>query len=69
MFLPHYCAIHLKEMSFNFTVYIFMYSRLEIATILVAYAPEMQSVRLQNIFGSICASANNCCGVTSSVLC
>ncbi len=23
MFLPHYCAIHLKEMSFNFTVYIF----------------------------------------------
>ncbi len=25
MFLPHYCAIHLKEMSFNFTVYIFTY--------------------------------------------
>ncbi len=25
MFLPHYCTIHLKEMYFNFTVYIFIY--------------------------------------------
>ncbi len=25
MFLTPYCAIHLKEMSFNFTVYIFIY--------------------------------------------
>ncbi len=25
MFLPHYCAIHLKEMSFNFTVYIYLH--------------------------------------------
>ncbi len=25
MVLPHYCAVHLKEMYFNFTAYIFIY--------------------------------------------
>ncbi len=25
MVLPHYCAVHLKEMYFNFTAYIFLY--------------------------------------------
>lgn len=38
--------------------------RLEIAAILVVYAPEIESVRPPNIFGGIGTSANNCCGMT-----
>jgi len=37
-------------------------TRLETATILFAYALEIESMRPQNIFSSICASANNSYG-------
>ncbi len=38
------------------------FTRLEITTFLVAYAPIIESVRLQNIFRSTCAY--NCCSAT-----
>ncbi len=40
MVLPHYCAVHLKEMYFNFTAYIFLYKY-------ITYFPWMYFTTIQ----------------------
>ncbi len=55
---------HIHTHTHTHILYIYIYTRLEIATILVTYASIIVSVRLQNIFRSICASAYNCCSAT-----
>ncbi len=66
MFLPRYCAIHLKEMSFNFTVYIFIYNYITcFSWILQQYKEQCISFYIiildlvLHLFAFICSTLNN----------